>query len=146
MFVLWQNYKELHLFLLSLRVVKRKNWIYMYMLKTKQLYRKQLNALATFIYLYLKHLTASLFFSDFEGVQLTCFTLDLAGSSTGGHVLVPELTERTLTGDSHPVLHLVSLITLEELVAIGVVFLVSDAIYNFRICTDIWKNYICIIF
>lgn len=124
----------------------------MYMLKDKQLYRKQLNALATFIYLYLKHLTASLFFKvifsviKFEDVQLTCFTLDLAGSSTGGHVLVPELTERTLTGDSHPVLHLLSLITLEELVAIGVVFLVSDAIYNFRICTDIWKNYICIIF
>lgn len=125
------------------------------MLKDKQLYRKQLNALATFIYLYLKHLTASLFsfffkviFSviKFEGVQLTCFTLNLAGSSTCGHVLVPELTERTLTGDSHPVLHLLSLITLEELVAIGVVFLVSDAIYNFRICTDIWKNYICIIF
>lgn len=95
-------------------------------------------------YLYFKHLIVfSFFFKDifsvikFEGVQLTRVTLDLAGRSTSGHVLVPELTERTLTGYSHSILHLLSLITLEELVAVGVVSLVSDAIYNFRICTDI---------
>lgn len=120
----------------------------MYMLKDKQLYRKQCTC---DIYIFISQTSDSFSFFTFffkvifsvikfEDVQLTCFTLDLAGSSTGGHVLVPELTERTLTGDSHPVLHLHSLITLEELVAIGVVFLVSDAIYNFRICTDIWKN------
>lgn len=78
-------------------------------------------------------------------IALIRVTLDLAGRSTSGHVLVPELTERTLTGYSHSILHLLSLITLEELVAVGVVSLVSDAIYNFRICTDIfigWKIFL----